>query len=98
MTARHTYDTTLTLCGDERDVRVTFTAEDGGKGNRWEPGYPAEIDIDSVMIEVPTPRELGKPYVRLWEPAPKFIVDMIEASEEARAEMIEISGAYEGAL
>ena len=92
MAFRHEHSAYLTLGSNEREVAITYTCEPGWAGDWTDPGYPAECTIERVEVEVLTPAPFGKPEVRTWEPAPAWMIAMIENDPDIHADMVDNAG------
>lgn len=92
MPFRHEHKAYLSLGSNEREVVITYTCQRGWAGDRTDPGYPAECEIERVEVEVLTPAPFGKPSVRTWEPAPRWMIEMIQNDPDIHADMVEAAG------
>ena len=92
MAFKHEYTTTLTLGSHERDVVITYTVTPGWEGDRTDPGYPAEVSIERVEIEVQSVERFGKPTVKTFEPAPQWLIDIISNCPDLYSEMLYEAG------
>lgn len=98
MAFKHDYTTTFTLGSHERDVVITYTVTPGWEGDRTDPGYPAEVQIERVEIERQKPQPFGKPALKSWEPAPEWLIELIQNCPDLDADMIEEAGETVGYL
>lgn len=89
----HEHTVYMTIGGNEREVCISYTMTPGWGGDREDPGYPADCTIERVEVEVLTGERFGKPMVKSWEPAPKWMIDIIENDEAIHADMVEEASA-----
>lgn len=98
MSYRYDHTVYFTLGGNEREVRITYTVTPGEPETgpsyacAGTPAEPPEVEIERVEVEVVTGERFGKPMVKTWEPAPRWMIDMIEADEAIHADMLEAAG------
>lgn len=98
MPYRHEYSTTLSIGRNERDVLVTYTVTPGcpETGPSYAcggtPAFPAECQIERVEVCVETDQPYGRPTVRTWEPAPRWLVDIIEGDADMHSDMLSEAG------
>ncbi len=92
MPYRHGYTTTLSIGRNERDVSVTFTVTPGWCGDREDPGYPAEVQIVAAAVCVETDQPFGRPTIKTWEPAPAWLVAILENDPDIVSDMLAEAG------
>jgi hypothetical protein len=98
MAFKHDYTTTFTLGSHERDVVITYTVTPGSGptgpsyASGGDPGYAAEINVERVEIERQMPVAFGKPAMKTWEPAPQWLIEIIENCPDLEAEMLSEAG------
>lgn len=77
MTYRHEYSTTFQIGRNERDICVTYSMSDD------------EAVIEFVEVCVETKQAFLRPIVKTWEPAPRWLVDIIENDPDLLKDMAE---------
>lgn len=92
MPFKHQHTAYLTIGSNERAIDITYTCEPGWAGDYTDPGYPAECTIERVEVEVLAKAPFGKPDVRTWEPAPRWMIDLISNDPDIHADMVDTAG------
>lgn len=94
MPYRYEYSTTLSIGRNERDVLVTYTVTPGcpETGPSYAcggtPAFPPEVEIERVEIMRERPQLYGRPTVKTWEPAPEWMVEIIQNDADMHSDML----------
>ncbi len=98
MLSRYEHTACLAIGSNERELLITYTVTPGGAETgpsydcAGEPGWPAEVEIESVEVEVIGRDCFGKPAIKAWEPAPRWLIDIIENDSDMHSDMLSQAG------